>query len=83
MGCHVQRGPAVIALGIDDVAAILGLQHEAGDAGTAVHGSIMQSCEASDEILHCGVRWRSQRRKNSLKDKHMTKPKKKDDIYMH
>lgn len=63
VGRHVQRRPAVVALGVDDVAAVLGLQHEAGDAGAAVHGGVMQSGEASDEILHCGIRWR---------DRHMT-----------
>lgn len=52
---HVQRGPAIIAFGVDDVAPVLGLQHEAGDPGPAVHGSIVKRSEAADQVLHCGV----------------------------
>ena len=52
---HVQRRPAVVALGVDDIAAVLRLQHEAGDARTPMHGCVVQRREAPDEVLHCRV----------------------------
>lgn len=56
VGGHVQRRPAVVALGVDDVAAELRLQHQPGDARSAVHGGVVQRREAPDKVLDCGVR---------------------------
>lgn len=61
VGGHVQRRPAIVALGVDDVAAELRLQHQPGDARSAVHGGVVQRCEAPDEVLDCGVRCRAKR----------------------
>ncbi|TNN75311.1 hypothetical protein EYF80_014358 [Liparis tanakae] len=55
VGGHVQRRPAVVAFGVDDVAAKLGFQHQAGDARSAVHRGVVKRREAADKVLHRGV----------------------------
>lgn len=60
VGGHVQRRPAIVALGVDNVPAILRLQHESGDACSAVHGGVVERCETTDEVFHCGVSCRGE-----------------------
>lgn len=45
---HVQGSPAVVAFRVDDVAPVVRLEHQACDAGPAVHGRVVKSSEASD-----------------------------------
>lgn len=45
---HVERRPAVIAFGVDDVAPVFRLQHQACNPRPAVHGCVMKSSEASN-----------------------------------
>lgn len=52
---HVQRRPAVVAFGVNNVSAIVRLQHQSGDACTTVHGSIVKCCETTNEVFHCGI----------------------------
>ena len=63
VGRYVEGCPAVVALGVDDVAAELGLQHEPGDAGSAVHGGVVEGRESTDEVFYCGVGWREEHQK--------------------
>lgn len=46
--CHMEGSPAVIALGIDNVTSVIRLQHQACNPSPAMHGGVMQGCEATN-----------------------------------